>query len=530
MANKPVSMHKIRQILLFLNQRYSERAISRELKISRKTVSHYSALFTESGVGHTGLLNLSDSELESLVGLNKKVGPESLDPRKGHFLTLSNYFLDELKRVGVTRLLLWEEYVKECPEGFQYSRFCDLLTEVSKVKQATMHFEHTPAERLEVDFAGSTLHYTDPSTGELIACPVLVAVLPYSGYGYVEALPNASLPQVVKALNNCLDYLGGAPLTAKSDNMKQWVTKSCKYEPVFSEMISQWASHNHIGLLASRIYKPKDKPSVESHVNIAYQRIYARIRNDVFLSLAQLNKAIKHNQEEHHRKNFQKKTFSRLERFTAEEKPKLQPLPGDPYLFKHYTKGKVQKNYHVILGEDWHFYSVPYRLIGKEVRLAYCSDHVEIYYNLVRVALHRRNYKKHDHSTADEHMPPAHQAYRRQMGWSPDYYLKKAEENGPFTLEFFKKVMESKAVIHQAYQSCLGLIRLGKDYGDTRLEAACKRALKGSKYTYGVIAGMLENNMDKLEQEFSDDFKPPLHNNTRGSKAYLNANSTTNKQ
>jgi transposase len=117
----------------------------------------------------------------------------------------------------VTRLLLWEEYINDYPEGFQYSRFCELLQEHQKLNSAVMHFEHQPGKMLQVDFAGAPLHYVDLATGELVACPVFVAVLPFSGYGYVEALPNAKLPQVVNALNHALAHLGGVPLGVKSD-------------------------------------------------------------------------------------------------------------------------------------------------------------------------------------------------------------------------------------------------------------------------------------------------------------------------
>jgi len=82
----------------------------------------------------------------------------------------------------------------------------------------------------------------------------------------------------------------------------------------------------------------------------------------------------------HHGQNFQKKSYSRQELFNAEEKPILQALPATSYQIRHYTRAKVQKNYHVVLGEDWHFYSVPFNYLGKEVNLIYCSDHVEVYH------------------------------------------------------------------------------------------------------------------------------------------------------
>jgi transposase len=513
-------MHKIRQILLFLDRGVSQRAIEKEVKITRKTIALYLGKFLRTGIDFSELLKRSDEQLEALLGLIKPVLPEDTDPRKLHFNSLVEYFNKELSRTGVTRLLLWEEYIKEYPAGFQYSRFCELLQDQMRLNNAVMHFVHYPAKLLEVDFAGDVLHYVDSSTGELIACPVYVAVLPFSGYSYVEALPDAKLPQVVKALNHTLDYFGGVPLSVKSDNMRQWVSKSCKYEPAFTDMLETWANHNNIALLAARPYKPKDKPSVENNVKITYRRIYAALRNQTFHSLAELNRAIRGKLDQHHQLNFQKKIFSRQELFDGQEKVLLQPLPESAYTIKHYTKAKVQKHYHVLVGEDWHFYSVPYRYIGKEVRIAYCADHVEIYHDGQRIAIHTRNYTSHGYTSVKEHMPERHQAVTRQRGWSPEYYLKKAGDNGPHTLEFFKKVMDSKLVVDQSYTSCLGLLRLMGAYGPIRMEAACKRGLRGHKFSYNAIKKILDNNMDMLEEEIVTEFRIPAHNNLRGPEAY----------
>lgn len=249
-------MHKIRQILIFLERGVSQRAIEKEVKITRITIALYLGKFIQTGIELSELLKRSDEQLEQILGLIKPVVPEDTDPRKFHFNSLVEYFNKELSRTGVTRLLLWEEYIKDYPTGFQYSQFCELLQDQMKLNNAVMHFVHYPGKLLEVDFAGDVLHYVDPSTTELVACPVYVAVLPFSGFGYVEALPDAKLPQVIKALNHTLDYFGGVPLSVKSDNMRQWVSKSCKYEPAFTDMLESWANHNNIALLAARPYKP----------------------------------------------------------------------------------------------------------------------------------------------------------------------------------------------------------------------------------------------------------------------------------
>lgn len=242
---------------------------------------------------------------------------------KIEFTSRVSYWIAELKRKGVRKQLLWEEYKKECPDGYEYSQFCELLSEYTKVTSATMHFDHHPAEKMMVDFAGDNLNYIDKVTGEIISYPVFVAVLLYSGYSYVMSLSDMKQPSVVVALNKAIDYFGGLPQGIKFDNMKQAVSKSSRYEPVFADTMQQWALHNNITLLAARVRKPKDKPHVENEVKMAYQRIYAPLRNEVFYSLSQMNDAILIQLVLHHEMNLQRRDYSRKDCFLKEERPLL---------------------------------------------------------------------------------------------------------------------------------------------------------------------------------------------------------------
>jgi transposase len=372
-----------------------------------------------------------------------------------------------------------------------------------------------------VDFAGDSLSYINKESGEIIVCPVLVCVLPFSDYSYVEALPSAALPFVVRSLNNCLAYYGGVPQGAKYDNMRQVVTKSCRYEPLFTEMMQQWALHNNIALLAARVRKPRDKAPVENEVKIAYRRVYAPLRDRLFFSLEELNMAIREQLDLHHQRLFQRKSHSRHSLFTLEEKSLLQPLPFDPYVMRHSAQAKVQKNYHITLGEDWHHYSVPFSYIGKTVKAIYDTDTVEIYYEHKRIAIHKRGYKKHGYSTCKDHMPEGHQRYFEQKGWDGDYFLEQARKTGPHTHEYIKNVLQGKHFTEQTYNGCVGILRLTRAYGPVRLEAACKRALKGNAYSYRTLHNILQNNLDKLEPADQPSlFTMPEHDNLRGPQAY----------
>lgn len=521
MANKVISMQQIRSLLQLLEKGCSLRAMSTQLGMSRQVITLYTSKLKNSSHTLESLRHLDDADLAAIVYSPPEEPDYSNDPRRMDLVNRIPYYLSELKRTGVTRLLLWEEYRKQCSNPYRYTQFCILIKEASKTTQATMHLTHAPAAMVMVDFAGDKMSYVDRSTGEIILCPVLICVLPYSKYTFAMALQDATIPQVIKALNNCLQYFGGVPLSLKTDNMKQVVTKSCRYEPMFNETLQQWALHYNITLLTTRVAKPKDKGAVENEVKIAYQRIYAPLRDEVFHYLTQMNEAILKQLNLHNEKLFQLKDHSRLQQFGKEEQSLLQPLPPETFVMKHKVLAKVQKNYHITLGEDWHHYSVPYNFIGKQVSVVYDTDNVEIYYQHQRVALHRRSYKKHDFSTVSDHMPSGHQHFFEQQGWTPDYFLKQAMRIGSSVHIYMDEVLKTRAFAEQTYNACRGILRLDKQYGSIRLEAACARALHGSVFNYRTIHNILVNNYDQIDQVNQTDlFRLPDHPNLRGPQSY----------
>ena len=519
MAKQPITMLQIRRILQLLGQGESKRKISQLLHSGRHTIDDYVLKIEQSGLSLPLLTKLSDADLATLLYTGNR-DPQP-DQRYEDLKARLDYFLKELTRTGVTKLRLWDEYRQVVSEGYSYSQFCDHLAMHTRKSAATMHFEHKPGERVQIDFAGKPLSYVDSSTGEIISCPVLVCVLPFSGYSYVEALQSASQENLFPALGRCMSYFGGVPQNVLSDNMKQYVHKSNRYEPIFSEICEQWSLHYNTTLSAARVSKPKDKPSVENTVHLAYMRMYAPLRNETFYSLMELNQGILSTLDTHHRTDFQKRNYNRLERFVQEEQPLLKMLPAEPFVLKHTAMAKVQKNYHVILGEDWHQYSVPYQLIGKQVKIIYDNDEVEIYLGLQRIAAHKRDYRKHGYTTLAEHMPEKHKKYHETKGWDADYFLKKAKELGECSFEIMTRILQSRTFTEQAYNACLGLLRLCDRYGQERFENACKRAVQSPRVNYRLIDNILTNNLDKQPEEQMILFTAiPDHENLRGAQAY----------
>jgi len=518
MANKSISMIQVRRIIQLKAEGKSKLKISESLHIHRATLDNYLFKLEATGKSFSELLQCNDNQLSTLVF--KETSVPKADKRLMELNIHMAYFREELSRPGVTRKTLWEEYHEANPESYSYTQFCEHFANYRKRSQATMHLSHRAGEYLQVDFAGKPLHYIDLQTGELIACPVLVCALPYSNYTYVEAMPSAVQAHLFCALNRCLEYLGGVPRNVLSDNMKQIVGKNMRYEFKFQELADHWAVHYNTNLEATRPRKPKDKPTVENSVYQSYLRIYAKLRNEEFHSVFEINKRIRELLEVYNRTPFQKLPGSRRDRFLRDEQPLLKPLPQDSFTISHTTKAKVQMNYHVVLGEDIYLYSVPYQYIGQSTNIIYDEQNVEIYISFQRIASHKRDYRRHAYTTLAEHMPEKHLKYNETLGWDAQYFLSFASRIGDSSAEVFKQVLASKDFIEQTYNACVGLKRLSEIYGTTRFEAACRRALKGVRITYGLIKNILVNNLDKLPETPPDLFSIPEHENIRGLATY----------
>lgn len=510
-------MLQIRRVLQLLNAGLSQRKIAKTLSISRNTVQSYCSNFIQSRLTHDALLALDDHGLNEILFSGRAVPLK--DDRYQTLAPQLPHYLKELSRTGVTRMLLWEEYCKKESDPYSYQQFCLYINNHLMVHSAVMHFEHPPGGKAEIDFAGKKLSYVDKHSGEIMECPVLVCVLVFSGYTYVEALPDASMVQVVASLNRCMEYFGGPPVHVVSDNMKQTVKSCNRYEPSFTELIDQWSLHYNTTFLAARVRKPRDKATVEKAVDIAYKRIYAPLRDTVFHGLEELNQAIRPLLTTHNHTLMQRKEHSRYD-LLIQEREVLKPLPALPFELKYSVPAKVQKNYHVTLGQDWHHYSVPFKFIGKKVKIVYDTEQVEVYDGLARIAFHKRDYRKHAYSTTDVHMPDKHAKHLESLGWNAEYFLEKAGAVGENFTKVVAHVINSRHFTEQTYNACLGLVRLKDKYGTERLEAASQRALLGCSISYRSISNILVNGTDKQSPLSDIPLPMPLHDNIRGPQNY----------
>lgn len=524
MANKTKNMQQIRHILQLCAKGVGIRAIAQSTGVGRPTIRTYLQRWEAARLRWEQLPGLDDEALGALI--YNESPAVIVDPRVKYLQERLPELIRELGRTGVTRQTLWEEYRRQKPDGYSYGHFCEHFSAFAVRNKAVMHFEHKAGERLMIDFAGKKLHYVDVQSGEQIACEVFLAVLPFSGYCYVEAVHSQRQEDFLGAIANAFSYLGGVTQAALIDNLKSGVIKPDRYEPTLTDLLEQLSAHYNCTFMATRVYKPRDKASVERHVQIVYQRVYAPLRNETFTSLQGLNGAILGRLATHHALPFQQRREEcRQSLFDSLECPTLLPLPATAFEVKHSARYKVQQNYHVQLGRDRHFYSVPHEHIGKHVQVIYTRNTVEIYDGHRRIAFHERDRRANAYTTMAEHMPPNHQHQAKIKGYSAQHFLQRASRTGPACVEVATRILDAKIFQQQTYLSCLGLLRLADKYTHERLERACLRALRAHKATYGMVANILRNNLDLLEippdpnNHISE--TPTQHQNLRGPDAFL---------
>ena len=250
---------------------------------------------------------------------------------------------------------------------------------------------------------------------------------------------------------------------------------------------------------------------------MAYQRIFAPLRNTTFFSIEDLNDAIWELLDKHNNTSFQKMESTRKKLFEEIEQQELKSLPVNYYELKEFSKLTVQFNYHIYLKEDKHYYSVPWRLIGKKVKVTYTNSSVDIFYNHERVAIHQRNRKNYHYTTKKEHMPASHQFVD---GWSAKRFINWALKIGDDVKVFIEKLFDKKQHPEQAFKACMGVLKFAKKYDNQILNNVCKKAIDLDCISYRFVDNSLKNKTYLLDEEQPQDDKLPIHNNIRGKTSY----------
>jgi transposase len=503
----------MRQILEILRLKYESglscRAIARACGVGVGTVSEYLGRVQRAGLAWPLPPEWDEATLEARLFPPAETGRDQVPPDLVRIH-------QELKRVGVTLHLLWEEYRKVHADGYGYSQFCEIYRRWAGRLKPSMRQHHRAGEKTFIDFSGKRPHLVDRSTGEEVPVELFVAALGASSYTYAEATPTQKLHDWVGAHTRMLEYFGGCTQLWVPDQLKSAITRPCRYEPGVNRSYQDLAAHYGAVVVPARPGKAQDKAKVESMVLVTQRWILARLRHRTFFEFPELNAAILELLEELNGRPMQKLGVSRRELWERLDRPALKPLPITAYDLAQWKPCRVNIDYHIEV--DRHPYSVPYQLIGEEMEARYTSSVVEVYYKGRRLVSHPRRYDRQP-STLPEHMPSSHRAHAE---WTPSRLIHWAEKTGPATGRLVAGILESRPHPEQGYRACLGLMRLGRHYGPERLEAASARAERLRSYSYRTVKNILASAQDHLplEDEPPAPDPTPTHGNIRGADYY----------
>lgn len=490
MAGNRIEIMDLKNLIRLKHKGLSNRKTAVELGVSRNTVNGYVSFFEAQQLDYNELLLLSEKDLDDLFSVSSEVDKKRFESFSQHL----DYFSNELKKVGCTKEVLWKEYRKKHPDGYMLSQFNHHLNMWLKRINGSTKLVHKAGDKLYIDFCGKKLSYVDKTTGEVTAVEVFVGILPASQYTFVYAVKTQSTEDLIEALNACLCYYKGVPQAIVPDNLKAAVIKSHKYASKINPTLRDFAHHYGCVVNPTRTYSPQDKALVEHAVSLVYKRIFYALNKLTLFSLDELNREIQPLLEAYNNHLFSQRNTTRQQEFLAIEKEHLGALPNDIYQIRHFKQATVQKMGYVYVTQDKHYYSVPYRLIGKKVTVSYSSHTVEIFSLKERVAIHKRNRSPGGYSTQKEHLSSSAKAYSE---WSLPFFQEKANKIGFYTHQYITELIGQKHYPELGYKQSLGILMLANRYPQERIEHACRRACDIEKRSYHIVENILKNGMDK---------------------------------
>ncbi|HYU48270.1 MAG TPA: IS21 family transposase [Terriglobales bacterium] len=513
MPAERLSMRKIKEILrLKFELGLKNREIARSCLIPHTTVANYLRRARDAGLTWPLPPDLDEGTLERQLFADDPWA-RTRETRLPDFASIHEEFR---RHRHVTLQLLWEEYKESQPDGYQYSRFCELYNRWVQKLDLVLRQDHRVGEKMFVDHAGPTVPIVDRETGQVHEAAIFVAVLGASNYTYAEATWNRNLASWIGSHIRTLEFFQGVPAVTVPDNWKTAVKDPCYYEPDLNPTYRDFAQHYGTVIIPARVRKPRDKAKVEAGVLIVERWILAALRKHTFHTLAELNLAIRELLVKLNQRKFRKLDTTREKLFEELERPALKPLPPEPFTFAEWKKARANIDYHVEI--ERHYYSVPYQLVHQEVEARIAAATVEIFLKGRRIVTHTRSFVPGKHTTLPEHRPKKHQ----NLEWTASRMIERGLVIGTSTAAALERIMESRKHPELGYRSCLGVLRLGERYGRERLETACRRAVALNACSYRRIKSMLETGLDRqpLEPVATPAAHTDVHANVRGAGYY----------
>lgn len=440
MPNIPIKMNKLRTIIRLYEDRMGVKTIAVMARTSRNTVKKYIHKWNTLSISYDEFQSSSDARLHELFCVSDRL--PAVNPRMEVLDGLMPDICKALGKKGMTTLKQWTQYIEHHPDGYGLTQFRLAVQRYRMITNSTMRMEHRAGDKMFIDYTGDKLWIYPPGEAPR-QVEVFVSILGCSLLTYVEATASQCKEDFISACENAFYYYGGVPQAMVPDNLKAAVTKAGRYEAVLNEEFERFAEHYGISVVPARVRKPRDKSLVENAVKLTYKDIFTHIEPLHCPDLKTLNAAIRSALELHNNQMLTRRNYSRRSYFEEIEREALNTLNPIRYQIKKHLMVTVGKDGYVRLGEDIHYYSVPYAYIGKKLKISYTGSDVEIFEGYSRVAIHTRNRQQFKHTTNPEHLSPKHRAV---LEWSPEGFITQAAEIHEDVEYYIRKVLEKNAM------------------------------------------------------------------------------------
>lgn len=473
----------LRELLHRLRLGQSDRAIVKDLHISRKTVAKYRDLAAQHG-----FLDPT-TELPQAQALAAALGPATQPPRAASTVLPYQQVVEELLAQGVEMTTIWDRLRDNYGYQGGYSSIRRFVRQLRPASVDACVRVHTlPGEEAQVDF-GSAGMLLDPVSQRLRQAYVFVMTLCFSRHQYAELVFDQKIPTWLGLHRRAFESFQGVPARTVLDNLKAAVLEASLHDPVLGEAYRRFAQHYGFIVSPNRPATPEHKGKVENGIHFVKRSFLA---GQTFTDIREANRnlaiwVMERAGARDHGTTHQ----SPLALFLAQEKGKLLPLPADPFELTETRVVKLHPDCHVTI--DGSYYSAPYTYVGQELDAYIFERVVQLFCGIELLTTHVRATSKGEWHTKNEHYPPGKAAFLEK---TPLYCREQAAAIGPATSAVVERLLAERPL--DRLRSVQALLRLTGSVGPGRLEAACRRALHYGDVRYRRIKDILNAALDQV--------------------------------
>ena len=502
--NHKITIQTIRMVCKLLNDpTLSQRSIAAISGISRRSVARIQSKLALVGVFNT--YNISDNNLAHIFETN---------PAPAYVISNVDWVTlhADMQKRDMTLQLAWEEYRSQQPTGISYTTYCRQYRQWRKTMKVSLRQTHRPGESIFIDFCGRTMPIRDKETGNEWKAHVFVGVLGASGYLFAVAVNSQKVADFISAHIQMLNKIDGVPKYIVTDNLKSAVIKNTKEVTELNRAYAELAEYYGFMILPARPRKPKDKALAEVGVQIVQRWVLARLRNQIFFSLDELNEQIAFWMAELNKRITKTYTVSRSERLETIDRPALQPLPDEPYQYSSWIYNqRVDDAYYIEFKSKQ--YSVPYQFAHRWVDIRATHDRVDVFWQRERIASHAITDAL---VTSDASHAPDNHIYANSI--TSEAMLEWATKIGMATQQFVEANLADKR--HRAAKlKSLTLLKseIRQKGWQSKLEQACIFVIQMRCFSVPRLRAVLARHAFEVKP---NSLKPIQHDNVRGASYF----------